>query len=399
MKCVLLAWEMGLGLGHLLPLHALGSQFLAAGCELVYAVPNPDLARSILGEASGRFIATPALPADAKSLQAAINYSEILYSTAFQEVASLTKASQGWQAIFDDIQPDLIITEHAPVALLMANAMGLPYVLFGNGFVIPPAQHPLPAIEYGQPKEQQQLMVIDDTVLQVANTVLQKLNLPSMNTMADMFTAAQAEFIASFVELDQYQHSRRDDVKYYGLIQNTILGEELYWPQSQKKKIFIYLNVNIRDLRQMLSQLLTLDYSFIIYIKDLDDNTKQHFSSDNVYFSDKPLAMQQVVKESDVIVCHGNGSTVTESLLAGTPLLMLPMYVEQFINMDRVTTLGAGLFGETISMNLHPTRQLQRLCEEESFTQAAQAFANKYKDFDSKKSLQDITQSCLEIMT
>jgi MGT family glycosyltransferase len=51
----------------------------------------------------------------------------------------------------------------------------------------------------------------------------------------------------------------------------------------------------------------------------------------------------ELLPQVDVVISHGGNNTVTESLAAGKPLLVLPQGGEQDANASRVTFLGAGL--------------------------------------------------------
>ena len=54
----------------------------------------------------------------------------------------------------------------------------------------------------------------------------------------------------------------------------------------------------------------------------------------------------RVVAESDLVVCHGGSGTVFGALAAGVPLVVMPIFADQFVNGRRVADCGAGLVVE-----------------------------------------------------
>lgn len=83
-----------------------------------------------------------------------------------------------------------------------------------------------------------------------------------------------------------------------------------------------------------------------------------------------------VLRAVDFVVSHGGNNTVNETLLAGRPLLVLPIGGEQEANARRVERLGAGLPLERQRLTAEAVRPaFTRLREEPSFRARAQAVA------------------------
>jgi UDP:flavonoid glycosyltransferase YjiC (YdhE family) len=54
----------------------------------------------------------------------------------------------------------------------------------------------------------------------------------------------------------------------------------------------------------------------------------------------------RVLAEADLVVCHGGSGTVFGALAAGVPLVVAPLFADQFVNGRRVADCGAGLVVE-----------------------------------------------------
>ena len=50
-----------------------------------------------------------------------------------------------------------------------------------------------------------------------------------------------------------------------------------------------------------------------------------------------------VLAEADIVVCHGGSGTVFGALAVGVPLVVAPLFADQFVNGRRVADCGAGL--------------------------------------------------------
>lgn len=59
------------------------------------------------------------------------------------------------------------------------------------------------------------------------------------------------------------------------------------------------------------------------------------------------VEQQRVLDEADVVVCHGGSGTVFGALASGVPVVVVPVFADQFDNGRRVAASGAGLVVET----------------------------------------------------
>jgi MGT family glycosyltransferase len=59
------------------------------------------------------------------------------------------------------------------------------------------------------------------------------------------------------------------------------------------------------------------------------------------------VEQQRVLDETDVVVCHGGSGTVFGALASGVPVVVVPVFADQFDNGRRVAASRAGLVVET----------------------------------------------------
>ena len=58
------------------------------------------------------------------------------------------------------------------------------------------------------------------------------------------------------------------------------------------------------------------------------------------------VEQQRVLDEADVVMCHGGSGTVFGALASGVPLVVVPVFADQFENGRRIAASGAGLVVE-----------------------------------------------------
>jgi UDP:flavonoid glycosyltransferase YjiC (YdhE family) len=92
--------------------------------------------------------------------------------------------------------------------------------------------------------------------------------------------------------------------------------------------------------------------------------------------------LSTALPESSFVVCHAGESTVSQALLAGRPLLMMPQAAESFLMARRVRELGAGININELARPLDWPAIVRRMLEDEGYRQAAQAFAQRHQAFD-----------------
>jgi len=91
------------------------------------------------------------------------------------------------------------------------------------------------------------------------------------------------------------------------------------------------------------------------------------------------LNLDTVASECDLAITNASHGVTAGMLLAGKPLLQLPMFVEQFLIADRVARSGAGIV--VPPGNLAAFEQgLQTMLGQGTFRQAAAKFAERHRD-------------------
>jgi len=97
--------------------------------------------------------------------------------------------------------------------------------------------------------------------------------------------------------------------------------------------------------RMALAALARLDVRVLVTVGHRFDRTALEPVPANVHV--EPWVEQaDVLAEADLVVCHGGSGTVFGALAAGVPLVVTPLFADQFVNGRRVADSGAGLVVE-----------------------------------------------------
>ncbi len=387
MATVLIAWELGGSLGHVMPLLPIIRAMRETGHRVFMAMRD-------LACATDRLTAL-----DVARLQAPVKLSlgdieplrtlaHVLHNMGFGSVDELRCTSEAWRHLYDYVQPDLIIFDHAPTALLAARELkDTRRAVIGTGFCCPPDLAPLPDLRAWMRDASDRLRRDEQEVLDNANRLLSDRGASCLDRVAQLYADVDATFLTTFAELDHYPG--RAPADYCG-VWSEVGGMEPAWPQARGKRVFAYLHLG-RGLENVLTAIERLGLPTIVYVAQLSPGLRERFQSDRLHFADGPLDLNRAADECDLAVINaGHGSTAT-MLLGGTPILQLPINLEQALTAQASSRLGAGLTAKSIEPDAL-VANFATLLDSPKYSQAAGRFAAKYADYDATKQLGGVVE-------
>jgi UDP:flavonoid glycosyltransferase YjiC (YdhE family) len=96
--------------------------------------------------------------------------------------------------------------------------------------------------------------------------------------------------------------------------------------------------------------------------------------------------LEAVGRECDLAILNGNHGLTAAMLLAGRPMLQLPIYLEQAHN-----ALGAQRMGMAVSAGIDRPQEIRRvlglLLESDAYRTAAEGMACKYSHFSAQEQI------------
>jgi UDP:flavonoid glycosyltransferase YjiC (YdhE family) len=338
MARILMAWELGAGYGHLAPLLTLARPLLRAGHQVSFVVRDVAGAEAVLGGSGIPWYPAPAnfSPSGEVTLH---SYSQILLSTAFNNADELRARLRAWQSLYGLFEPDLVICDHAPTALLAARGGPMRCIVTGNGFVVPPDTSPLPELRAWEPEQPAVLEAAEARALDTANAALRGLGLPAFTRLAEVYSSA-APALLTLKELDNYAELRRD-ADYWGVLPGPG-GSAPRWPKAEGKRLFFYGQA-YPALEEVLTELARGPHCALVYIPKLAPELRQRLAGPRIVFADALMDMEAVTSQCDAAVMTNGHGTTAAMLLAGKPVVLLPQHLEMLLIARCVEQAGAGL--------------------------------------------------------
>lgn len=342
MAAVLFAWELGAGMGHLAPHRELlggliqrGHTIHVAACDLVQA------ARAFDGLVD-RFWQCPVSNQRPNQIyQPTLSMAHILHNVGFASADDLCVRTAAWRNLFLAIRPQLLLTEYSPTALVAMRGTVVPKAVLGTGFCLPPNRTPLPAFATLRPlaSDVAQLSADEASVVIVINSVLHSQGLPLIGSLADLFHETDLQILTTIRELDHYPD--RDRAEYWGLPPER-QGVRVDWPASDRRRVFAYLKP-FDTIGTVLEILNKLELPSMVACDGLSSELRRQYSSATLAFAPPNVDLTQMAQDCHFAITNANHTTTCRFLLAGKPVMMIPLHLEQELVAEAVLRAGAGV--------------------------------------------------------
>jgi UDP:flavonoid glycosyltransferase YjiC (YdhE family) len=378
---VLIAWEFGDNYGHAVACLSVALELRARGHEVLFAVCNTQTAEEVIGPHDFRYLQAPRAPSIRGTREAPQNYSGLFTSIGLANVPTLKGVVRSWLSLFELAKPDVVVLDHAPIALLATRIAQSKAITVSNGFFLPPDVDPLPNIRPWERHDRAQLRQLDQQLVAAFNQVLTTMNAPSITSLPQLFQSVPA-ILRTFPELDHY--GPRENVTYVGPLEMPADGKVVDWPSAATRKILVYMRPSVVGSRELLGALSRESANTICAVPGFSNQECQQYSGPGLRLHNELIQIKPLLESASLVVTYSGAGLLTQSLLAGVPLLMVPNTSEQYLGTKRVEALSAGI---VIGKDRSPavfSSALARLNESPEFSSAASAFAQAHADFDSE---------------
>jgi hypothetical protein len=386
-KTVLFVWECGAGMGHLVQIRPVAQELRRRGNRVFVAAR--DVARAApLFEGSG-IVLFPApfklgRPIDGPAVPCSVAH--ILHNVGWDNAAGLGGLVDAWRAIYELVKPDVIVCEHSPTALLAARGFNARRVIMGTGFFCPPDQSPLPNLRPWEAVDPAKLSADEAAVLRRANDVLAQRRRPQLQRLGQLFSQVDGTLLTTFKELDHYVN-RAGDARYFGC-PTDLPGKAPQWPAGSGKRIIAYLKP-FPALPHLLTRLKGMGCPTIIICDGIDASLRHQFTCGTMHFETGRLDMQSMVQTCDAAVLNANHATAAAMLLAGKPLLLLPIFLEQQILAERIVGLGVAVSAASERAK-EVVSGLEQLVGNKMLGAYAAGFGKRHDDFDAARKTEEM---------
>lgn len=332
MQHIVYCWQMGDGLGHIVPLAKLVRALRAQGYQVTCALKDTTHAPRLLGDIPGvRWLLAPRVIEREHRIAKTLNLADVLHNNAgFSNAATLASLLRAWQSMFTDLKPDRVICDFSPTAKLAALSMGLDVVCIDSGFSCPPLPQdenaPLPAFFPDQHADSGPLIVAEQRTLQQANLALREIGAPPLSTFSALFRGTV--WYRNWMEFNHFGPHSRD--RHLGQISGDIGGAPPDWPDNALPRVFAYLRPGHPHGIAVLKAALDCRFSVLAYLPGFSEAELAVLGGHPSFrISAVPLNLTQLPDNVEIGIWHSPTGAVAHSLSKGMRMIFLPLHPEQ----------------------------------------------------------------------
>jgi hypothetical protein len=383
---IAIAWELGGGLGHVYPIVALANELRKRGHELTVALRE------------SHEISRIALPADTVIEQSPIGdtgpdavpfptcLAHVLLNVGFCDAGALSRRVAQWCSILAKSRADIAVCDHSPTALLAAHCLRIRTARFGMGYCCPPDNDPQTRdLRPWRHTPESEVVAAEQTVLASVNQVLSSFKRPILREFNELFAFAEQTFLMTFRELDHFP--KRENLAYRGPAPLP-KAQPPTWPTGNRPRILAYLKP-LPTLAPVLQHLQNLRVSTLVIGNELPGNVKTHFAAETLAFPSEMIDIQTAANDCDMTITHATHGVTAASLLAGKPVVMIPIVLEQAILAKRVIESGVGIWAYP-HKTADITSAIDSVARNPVYRRRAEELATRYRGFDARESLLNV---------
>jgi UDP:flavonoid glycosyltransferase YjiC (YdhE family) len=416
MARILLTWELGSGLGHVANLASIAKALRQRGHQVVAALRDPAAFQSFFEPLGVATIAAPrpAIPANRDPLSIA-TYADMLSSVGFHSTDVIGSTLDGWDRIYDDVQPDCVVYDHSPFALLAAMGCHFAKLQHSTGFCIPPDVAPLPPLRPWLLKSPNEASEREQRLLQTINAVLTERNRAPLVRLADLFYSTDENWLATYEELDHFgsrlaassawsstaksEHAVATckaassacllDTCYQGITPPPSEGVRPAWPTARGPKVFAYLQPDATTL-PLIGALGKLGFPTIARVAGLQPTREFDRYRATLRVMSDAVDVTKISQECDLAVLSGGHGTLSAILLAGKPVVIAPLQLEQLMLARCCEKEKLALASPTVHVRYF-VDAVTKVATDQTYHRAARAFAERYRSLDCYDQLAALT--------
>jgi hypothetical protein len=375
---ILLAWELGGNLGHLSILGLVARRMREAGHDVLFAVKDVATAHHLLDAEGFRYVQCPQAQGGAKRKRDPVGFADILAGAGFADSRVLFGLVRSWQNLFGLYDPDAVLVQYAPSALVAARLSGIPCLGLHTGFEAPPDIEPFPCFRPWLGLSREKLLEAERVVLGTINDI-HRLHGSAGFSRLWQAMKCDSNLLATFPEFDHYQG--RTGGRYIGSLFLNDDGVDIRWPDGGDFRAFVYVKPD-SGTTLILKTLLDRGASVVAFIPCHDGETMHALRHARLRISPARIRLSSLLPDMDLSVTHANHGTLSALFLAGVQMVTIPTSIEQWMLSACVERLGIGIRCTRARLAAEFPQAVERLCAETAFQAEAARRAVLYAGYD-----------------
>jgi UDP:flavonoid glycosyltransferase YjiC (YdhE family) len=384
MARILLTWELGAGLAHLMNFRSLARGLAARGHQVCLAVRELSQVHRVFEPGEFPVLQAPWKSRRVPAVDPIVTFADLLFNIGFAEPRELASLVDAWRHLFAMLCPDLILCDHSPTALVAARGAVFACGTVGSGFFCPVDEAPIRPFPFVDEKYFKEAVSREQLVLGNINQVLRTRNLPAIEQVTKLFHNPTVEnYLLTYPELDHYPHRREG--RYWGA-RPYGAGDAFVPPGGDGPCVFGYLKP-FPAMEAAMEELRRMNIRGVIYADGWESSLRAKHATARLQFPNGPIAISDAAKACDLAITNSTHGASVAMLLAGKPLVQIPLLMEQALFGQAVERLRAGITG--YSKDPKSVAQcVGQVLDNPKYRSAAQLFAAKYRDFPHEAQLE-----------
>ena len=335
-RTILLAGELGAGLGHAMPLFRIAETLHGKaknhGIDLrcVFALHDPSLLHDL--KAPGDLVLQAPSVKQGDTLRShSGSYAEILIASGFASPDLLARGISSWDDLFALCDPALVVADHSPTAVLAARGRR-PVLVTGNGFTVPPAaMETFPALLAGRAAPAIQGRLLDNV-----NALLLKRGLAAIKRLPE-FLVGDARAVFTIADLDPYGSLR--DSPLAGPYEKGLTPS----PLPSERRIFLYGHANVPSFPILVRAAIETGFPVSAYLAGINPELTFLLRQHGAQVFEKAPPLREVLPRVRLVVSNGGAGLALATLIAGRPHILCPIHTESQMTARALERLGVAV--------------------------------------------------------
>jgi len=396
MSRILMCWELGENLGHVMRLMPIARSLRNKGHQVLWAYKREHTAAACIVENEGfASLDAPAWPPPAEEFPLSQTYGQNLLKNGYREKGALRRHLDVWQSIFRSVQPHMMLAEHAPTALIAARHMGLPRAAIGTGFSIPPMCKPMPCLHPWITVPIQKMEEKEAFFLDKVNPAFEEAGYRPLESVADIFDGAE-RLLCTWPEFDHYGIRMKE--AYLGPVISDLQGQPAPWPAHGRENVYVYMRWNHRAFAPLMATLDMLNLPVLAFVPGITESDIDCRFLKNIRISHEPVTLNDLKEKCIFAVTEGGHNTASLILLAGVPLLLCPTQLEQAVLSYRLSTQGLCHMISYFDTNPNVEAKVRQAITDNIVVENVRALAVKYEKENDTGRVEHIARKCLDLV-
>ena len=392
---ILIAWELGGGLGHITRISSIAAGFIAECCRVSLCLKDLSRAYEFVSHLPIGLYQAPAWLPQLRTDREPVCSSDILLHHGYGSAKGLFSLTMAWQSLFEILQPDLLVLDYAPTALLAARGWDMPKIVISSGFGERSPGLPDLCLRPWHEQGKELTLASEKLVVSVANRVLIKRGARLLKRVSDIYQVDHF-FLFMIPEIDMQKDW--ESATYLRPPEEPGRMEPAAWPQGAGQKVFAYLKPSSVHCLATIQSIAELDCVGLIVCAGLSKKVMERFKRPGLEILTEPRYITKALEGADVVVCHAGKNTISQALLVGKPVLLIPEQLEQFLNSLQVEKQGAGTYIRKDASQDQIRDALAQLMNESRFREASQSLAKRNADLNQGDPVAKIVGYCEQLM-